>query len=163
MWKPISILEKIFRFDIFRFRYCRFFQYRPCLLGTGLSTLIIQKVQPNLWSISGKAPREYSWPYLSGLYYKSFTIVIYARNDCTIVEPVLWNYDYNCNLRYKPNLALARIVNYDHMLCYKLKRNLWQKLPPPIPDPTPKNGFICPSNFSRPGPESASDCMIIDK
>jgi hypothetical protein len=26
---------------------------------------------------------------LSGLYYKSFTIIIYDRNDSTIVEPLL--------------------------------------------------------------------------
>ncbi len=49
----------------------------------------------------------------SGLYYKSFRIVIYDRNNSTIVEPVLQNYEYDRNLQYKPNLALAWIVNYD--------------------------------------------------
>jgi hypothetical protein len=36
------------------------------------------------------------------LYYKSFTIVICDRNDIMLIEPVLLNYYYNCNLRYKP-------------------------------------------------------------
>ncbi len=48
----------------------------------------------------------------SGLYYKSFTIVIYDRNDN--------------GLYYKTtivaNLALARSVNYDRKVCCKLKR-----------------------------------------
>ncbi len=55
----------------------------------------------------------------SGLYYKSFTIIIYDHND-------------NC-LYYKTtivanltmiiaNLALARSINYDHKVCCKLKR-----------------------------------------
>jgi hypothetical protein len=35
-----------------------------------------------------------------GLYYKGLTIVIYDHNDSTIVDPVLLNYDYNCNLWY---------------------------------------------------------------
>jgi hypothetical protein len=47
----------------------------------------------------------------SGLYYKSFTIVIYNRNDN--------------GLFYKTtilaNLALARSVNYDRKVCCKLK------------------------------------------
>jgi hypothetical protein len=38
----------------------------------------------------------------SSLYYKSFTIIIYDRNDSTIEEPVLYNYDYDRNFRYKP-------------------------------------------------------------
>ncbi len=46
-----------------------------------------------------------------GLYFKSFTIVIYDRNDNTIIEPVLLNYDYDHNLWHKPNLALARIIS----------------------------------------------------
>ncbi len=37
---------------------------------------------------------------ISGLYYKSFTIVIYDRNDSMILEPVLYNYDYDRNLQY---------------------------------------------------------------
>ncbi len=49
---------------------------------------------------------------ISGLYYKSFTIVIYDCNDN--------------GLYYKTmiiaNLALARSVSYDHKLCCKLKR-----------------------------------------
>ncbi len=65
------------------------------------------------------------------MYYKSFTIIIYNRNDITIVI-----YDLNYSgLYYKTtivtNLALARSINYDrriliynHKDCYKLKRNL---------------------------------------
>jgi hypothetical protein len=37
-------------------------------------------------------------PVASGLYYKSLIIVIYDRNDSMMIEPVLWNYDYDHNL-----------------------------------------------------------------
>ncbi len=65
------------------------------------------------------------------MYYKSFTTIIYNRNDSTIVI-----YDLNdSGLYYKTtivtNLALAKSINYDrrtliydHKDCYKLKRNL---------------------------------------
>jgi hypothetical protein len=54
--------------------------------------------------------------WITGLYHKSFKIIIYDRNDSTIEI-------YNCNdsgLYYKTtivtNLALARIVNYDNKI-----------------------------------------------
>ncbi len=55
---------------------------------------------------------------ISGLYYKSFTIVIYDRNDnglylkTTIVANLTM---------IVANLVLARSVNYDHKLHCKLK------------------------------------------
>jgi hypothetical protein len=59
-----------------------------------------------------------------GLYYKSFTIVIYDRNESTIKI-------YNCNdsgqyyktINYNPK-ALARIVNYDSSIVNKWWHNL---------------------------------------
>ncbi len=48
---------------------------------------------------------------LPGMNYKSFTIIIYDRNDSTIIELILQNYDYDHNLWYKPKLALARIIS----------------------------------------------------
>ncbi len=58
----------------------------------------------------------------NGLYYKSFTIVIYDCNDssqyCNIMFKII---------SYAPNLtiALASVVNYDRKWCSKVKRNLW--------------------------------------
>jgi len=53
-----------------------------------------------------------------GLYYKSFTIVIYDCNDSTIIEPLLWKLNYD-------QKALASAVNYyDRKLLSKLKHNL---------------------------------------
>ncbi len=58
----------------------------------------------------------------SGLYYKSFTIVIYGRNDSSIVI------DYrNGSGQYYKNimiLAKARIVNYDYSVINKWRHNL---------------------------------------
>jgi hypothetical protein len=43
----------------------------------------------NCDTADAKLTYNYLLTFLSGLYYKSFTIVIYDRNDSTIVEPVL--------------------------------------------------------------------------
>jgi hypothetical protein len=47
----------------------------------------------------------------SGLYYKSFTIIIYKCNDSSQYYNTLIT-----NVNYTPNLtlALASVVNYDH-------------------------------------------------
>jgi hypothetical protein len=60
----------------------------------------------------------------TGPYYKDFMIVIYNHNDSMIVI-----YDRNDSVQfYKAmilvNLTLAWSVNYNHKLCYKLKRTL---------------------------------------
>jgi hypothetical protein len=55
----------------------------------------------------------------SGLYYKSFTIVIYDRNDNGLYYKTM----IVANLTMiVANLALAKSVNYDHKVCCKLKR-----------------------------------------
>jgi hypothetical protein len=46
-----------------------------------------------------------------GLYYKSFTVVIYNLNDNGLYYKTM----------IVANLALARCVNYDHKVCCKLK------------------------------------------
>ena len=61
---------------------------------------------------------------ISGLYYKSFTIVIYNYNDSAIVI-----YDHNDNGQYYKtmilgNLTLAGSVNYDCKVHCKLKHTL---------------------------------------
>jgi hypothetical protein len=48
---------------------------------------------------------------ISGLYYKSFTIVIYDRNDNSLYYKTM----------IVANLALARSVHYDLKVCCKLK------------------------------------------
>ncbi len=55
---------------------------------------------------------------ISGQYYKSFTIVIYDRND----NGLYYKTTIVANLTtIIANLALARSVNYDHKLRCKLK------------------------------------------
>jgi hypothetical protein len=49
---------------------------------------------------------------ISGLYYNSFTIVIYDSNDNGL----------NYKTTNVANLVLARSVNYDRKVCCKLKR-----------------------------------------
>ncbi len=61
-----------------------------------------------------------------GLYYKSFTIVIYNRNDNglyykTMIVANLATIVANLTT-IVANLALARSVNYDRKVCCKLKR-----------------------------------------
>jgi hypothetical protein len=54
-----------------------------------------------------------------GLYYKSFTIVIYDHND----NGLYYKTKIVANLTtVVAKLALARIVNYDDKVCCKLKR-----------------------------------------
>jgi hypothetical protein len=54
----------------------------------------------------------------SGLYYKSFTIVIYNHND----NGLYYKTTIIANLTtIVANLALARSVNYNHKVRYKLK------------------------------------------
>jgi hypothetical protein len=48
---------------------------------------------------------------ICGLYYKSFMIIIYDRNDN----------GQHYKTMIVANLALARSVNYDHKVCCKLK------------------------------------------
>ncbi len=48
---------------------------------------------------------------ISGLYYKSFTIVIYDRNDNSLYYKTM----------IVANLALARSIHYDLKVCCKLK------------------------------------------
>jgi hypothetical protein len=56
--------------------------------------------------------------YSSGLYYKSFNIIIYNRND----NGLYYKTTIIANLTMIiANLALAKSVNYDHKLCCKLK------------------------------------------
>jgi hypothetical protein len=49
-----------------------------------------------------------------GLYYKSFTIVIYYCNDSGLYYKTM----------ILANQALSRSVNYEHKVCFKLKRTL---------------------------------------
>jgi len=60
----------------------------------------------------------------SGLYYNSFAIVIYDRNDTIIII-----YNYNDSGQYYKtvslaNLSLKRSINYDYKVCCKLKHTL---------------------------------------
>jgi hypothetical protein len=59
-----------------------------------------------------------------GLYYKSFTIIIYDRNDSMIVI-----YNHNDSGQYYKNMilanfAFARSITCDRKVCCKLKRTL---------------------------------------
>ncbi len=54
-----------------------------------------------------------------GLYYKSFMIIVYDLND----NGLYYKTTIIVNLTtIVANLACARSVNYDHMVCCKLKR-----------------------------------------
>ncbi len=54
----------------------------------------------------------------SGLYYKSFTVIVYDCND----NGLYYKTTIIVNLTMiVANLALARSVNYDHKVCCKLK------------------------------------------
>ncbi len=57
----------------------------------------------------------------SGLYYKSFTIVIYDRNDSSQYDKTM-----TMIISYAPKLALAlaSVINYDHKWCHNLKHHL---------------------------------------
>ncbi len=63
--------------------------------------------------------------YTCGLYYKSFTIVIYDRNDSSQYYNIMIMI-----ISYAPNLTLAldSVINYDRKWCSKLKCNLRSKI-----------------------------------
>ncbi len=62
---------------------------------------------------------DFNVNFTSGLYYKSFLIVIYDCND----NGLFYKTTIVANLTIiVANLALARSINYDHKVCCKLKR-----------------------------------------
>ncbi len=64
---------------------------------------------------------RYRFSYSCGLYYKSFTIIIYDHNESSqYYKTMIMIVSYAPNLA----LALASIVNYDRKCCHNLKRHL---------------------------------------
>ncbi len=60
----------------------------------------------------------------SGLYYKNFMIAIYDHNGNTIVIYSRNDSDQYYKTMSLADLSLARGVNYDLKVCYKLKHTL---------------------------------------